>query len=78
MRQADVGSDHNLLVKTVALKFRKTKMGGKRKQRFEVEQLKDTATKNKFKTALWNKLNILQDTTALSIDAFNEAFDRSS
>ena len=73
MRQADVGSDHNLLVAKIALKLRKTKMGGKRKQRFDVEQLKDTATKNKFKIALRNKFNILQDTTAMSIDTFNEA-----
>ena len=46
MRQAGVGSDHNLLVTKIALKLKKTKMGGKRKQRFDVEQLKDTATKN--------------------------------
>ena len=58
MRQADVGSDHNLLVAKIALKLRKTKMGGKRKQRFDVEKLKDTATKNKFKIALRNKFNI--------------------
>ena len=52
MRNADVGSDHNLLVARMTLKLWNAKIGMARNQRPDISKLKDTLIKEKFKD--WN------------------------
>lgn len=73
MRNADVGSDHNLLVAKLTLKLRKTKIGSSRNRRFDVGMLTDPALKQQYNLALKNRFSILKDKTALTIDSFNNA-----
>ena len=43
--QADVGSDHNLMVAKLKLKLRKVRLGVEKKPRFGVDKLKNQDTK---------------------------------
>ena len=54
MRLADIGSDHNLLIGTLALKLRKAKTGDKKKQRFDTSKLQNPETNQQFTVALKN------------------------
>ena len=73
MRQADIGSDHNLLVAKVKLKLRKAKMGSSQNQRFDVKKLQDPQVKQEFNITLQNRFSVLQDQTRLTIADFNTA-----
>ena len=73
MRNADVGSDHNVLVAMMTLKLRNVKIGMARNQRPDVSKLQDTLIKQKFSIMLRNRFSILQDETALTVDDFNTA-----
>ena len=78
MRNADVGSDHKLLVAKMTLKQRKAKIGMTRNQRPDISKLKDTLIKDKFSIMPRNCISILQDETALTIDNFNTAMMESA
>ena len=78
MRNADIGSDHNLLVAKRTLKLRNAKIGMARNQRPDISKLKDTLIKEKFSITLWNYLSILQDETATTIDDFNTSMIESA
>ena len=71
MRNANVGSDHNLLVAKMTLKLRNAKIGMTRNQQPDNSKLKDTLIMEKFSIMLRNRFSILQDETALTIDDFN-------
>jgi endonuclease/exonuclease/phosphatase family metal-dependent hydrolase len=71
MRNADIGSDHNLLVAKVTLKLRKARIGDNRNQRYDVAKLKDPKVKEEFRLALRNRFSVLDDETALTINNFN-------
>ncbi|KAL3877467.1 hypothetical protein ACJMK2_035168 [Sinanodonta woodiana] len=73
MRNADIGSDHFLLVAKVILKLRKVRIGVSRSKRFDVDKLKNSKVKEEFSVALWNRFSALEDETALNIDNFNKA-----
>ncbi|KAL3884234.1 hypothetical protein ACJMK2_030452 [Sinanodonta woodiana] len=73
MRNADIGSDHFLLVAKVTLKLRKVRIGVSRSKRFDVDKLKNSKVKEEFSVALRNKFSTLEDETALTIDNFNKA-----
>ena len=73
MRNAHVGSDHNLLVAKMILKLKNVTIGMARNQRTGILTLKDTFIKEKFSIMIRNCLNIVQDETALTIDHFNTA-----
>ena len=73
MRQADIGSDHNLLVAKIKLKLRKAKVGKDRRQRFDVSKLQDNQTKQKFAITLKNRFSTLLEETTMTIDMFNTA-----
>ncbi|KAL3842166.1 hypothetical protein ACJMK2_020209 [Sinanodonta woodiana] len=73
MRNADIGSDHFLLVAKVTLKLRKVRIGVSRSKRFDVDKLKNSKVKEEFSVALWNRFSALEDETALTIDNFNKA-----
>ena len=61
MRNADIGSDHNLLVAKLALKLRKTKVGESKNKQFDAIRLQDQAVRTDFSVALRNRFDILQD-----------------
>ena len=71
MRNADVGSDHNLLVAKMTLRLRNAKIGTARNQRQDISRLKDTLIKEKLNIMHRNCFSILQDETALTIDDSN-------
>ena len=73
MRQADVGSDHNLLVAKVKLKLRKARKNNMQKRRFDVNKLKTPEIKHEFSVEIRNKFEILQHEAALTIDSLNQA-----
>ncbi|KAL3873607.1 hypothetical protein ACJMK2_036703 [Sinanodonta woodiana] len=73
MRNADIGSDHFLLVAKVTLKLRKVRIGVSRSKRFDVDKLKNSKVKEEFSVALRNRFRALEDETALTIDNFNKA-----
>ena len=70
MRNADVGSDHNLHVAMLTLKQRNAKIGMTGSKWPVISKLKDTLIKEKF--------IILQDETTLTIDDFNTAMMESA
>ena len=70
-RNADIGSDHNLLVAKVKIKLRKAKIASVTNQRIAIEKLKDQATRTNYCTTLRNRFNVLQNDTAMTIDSFN-------
>ena len=78
MRNADVGSDHNLSMAMMTLKHRDTKIGTSRNQRRDISKMKDIHIKEKLNIALRNRISILQDETALTIDDFNTAMMESA
>ncbi|KAL3862674.1 hypothetical protein ACJMK2_008627 [Sinanodonta woodiana] len=73
MRNADIGSDHFLLVAKVTLKLRKVRIGISRNKRFDVDKLKNSKVKEEFSVTLRNRFSALEDETALTIDNFNKA-----
>ena len=73
MRQADVGSDHNLLVAKVKLKLRQAKKKNMQNRRYDVSKLKNPQVKQEFSLELKNRFHILQNEAALTIDSFNQA-----
>ena len=73
MRQADVGSDHNLLIAKVKLKLRKARKCNMQNQRFDVNKLKIPEIKHEFSVEIRNKFEILQDDAMLTIDSLNQA-----
>ena len=74
---ADVSSDHNLLMAMMTLKLRNVKIGMARNQRPDISK-QDTLIKEKFSITLRNSLSIHQDETALTIDDFNIAMMESA
>ena len=78
MRKADVCSDHNLLVAKMTLKLRNAKIGMARNQRPDISKLKDILIKVKFSIMLGDRLSILHDETAMTIDNFNTAMMESA
>ena len=78
MRNADVGSDHNLLVARAILKLRKAQIGTARNQRPDISKLKDTLIKGKLNITLKNRFSILQDETALTTDDLNTSMIESA
>ena len=73
MRNADVDSDHKLLVARMTLKLRNAKIGMARNQRPGILWLKDTFIKEKYSIRLRDLSSILQDEAALTNDDFNTA-----
>ena len=71
-RQADVGSDHNLVVAKLKLKLRKVRLGVEKKPRFDVDKLKNPDTKKQFVLELKNRFQVLQNDTSISMDNFNK------
>ena len=78
MRNADISSDHNLLVAKITLKLRNAKIGMARNQQQDISKLKDTLIKDNFSITLKNHFSILQDETVLTIDDFNTAMMESA
>ena len=78
MRNADVGSDHNLLVALMISKLRNANIIMARNQQPDISKLKDTLIKEKFSITLRNRFCILQYETALTIDDFNTAIIESA
>ena len=76
-RQADVESDHNLVVAKLKLKLRKVRLGVEKKPRFDVDKLKNPDTKKQFVLELKNCFQILQNDTSISIDSFNKILSES-
>ena len=76
-RQADVGSDHNLVVAKLKLKLRKVRLGEEKKPRFDVDKLKNPETKKQFVLELKNRFQVLQNDTSISIDSFNKILSES-
>ena len=60
MRNADVGSDHNLLVAKLTLNLRKTKVGESKNKQFDAIRLQDRAVRRDFNVALKNRFDIFQ------------------
>ena len=73
MRHADVGSDHNLVTAKIRIKLRKARIGDKRKQKLDIEKLKNPRIKEEFGIELRNKFSALQDETTMSLAEFNVA-----
>ncbi|KAL3877907.1 hypothetical protein ACJMK2_035549 [Sinanodonta woodiana] len=71
MRNADIGSDHFLLVAKVTLKLRKVRIGVSKSKRFDVVKLKHSKAKDEFRVALMNGFSALEDETALTTENFN-------
>ena len=65
MRNADVGSDLNLLVAKITLKLRNAKIGMARNQRPDISRLKE-----KSGITLRNRFSILQEKTILTINDY--------
>ena len=78
MRNADVGSDRNLLVANMTLNLRNAKIGIARNQRPDTSRLKDTFIKEKISITHRNRFSILQEETALNIDDLNTAMMESA
>ena len=78
MRNADVGSDHDMLVAKMTLKLRNKKIGKVKNQRMNISKLKDTHNKEKFNITLRNRISIPQDETAMTTDDFNTAMMESA
>ena len=78
MRNADVSSNHNLLVAKMTLKQRNAKIRTARNQRLDISKLKDTHIKEKFNITLNNCFSIHQDEMAMTIDDFNTAMMESA
>lgn len=70
---ANIGSDHYLLIGKLYLKLRKVKVGEQRHPYFNVDELKDSATQQKFIIALKNKFSVLTDDIPILITNFNQA-----
>ena len=58
-RQADVGSDHNLVVATVKLKLWKNKQGAERNRQYDSTKLKDQEKRKEFCITLQNRFSAL-------------------
>ena len=78
MRNADIGSEHKLLVAKMTLVLRNAKIGMARNQRPDISKLKDTLIKEKLSIPLRNRFSILKDETAMTIDDFNTAMMESA
>ena len=86
MRNADVGSDHYLLLAIMTLKPRNAKIEMVRNQRPDISKKKDKLIKenfsithrNRFSITLRNRFSILQDETDLTTDDFNIAMMESA
>ena len=78
MRNADVGSHHNLLMAKMTLKLRNAKIGIPRNQQPDISMLNDTLIMEKISIKLRNSFSILQDEAALTIDDFNNAMMESA
>ena len=77
-RQADVGSDHNLLIAKLSLKLRKARIAYSRNQRFDTNKLKDPKVKQGFSIALRNRFSLLQQDTEMTINSFNKAINEAA
>ena len=75
-READIGSDHVLVVASVSL--RKPKRGEERQQRFYTAKLKNSNTEKSFKLELKNRFHVLQDEQEMNIDSFNQVLTETS
>ena len=78
VRNADVSSDHYLLVIKMTLRLRNAKIGTARNQRPDISKLRDTLMKEKLEFTLRNCFSILQDETTFTIDNFNTAIMKSA
>ena len=72
-READVGSDHNLVIGTIALKLRRAKPTEKRQPRFDASKLRDSETCGKLPVEIRKRFSVLEGEQELDIAAFNEA-----
>ena len=77
-READIGSDHVLVVATVSLKLRKTKRGEERQQRFDTAKLNNSNTEKASKLELKNRFHALQEEQEINIDSFNQVLTETS
>jgi endonuclease/exonuclease/phosphatase family metal-dependent hydrolase len=75
-RQADVGSDHNLLVATLRLKLRKAKIGEERKRQYNSTALKDLNKRKEFHLTLKNRFSALAEESTPSIETFTQAIQQ--
>ena len=78
MRNADVGSDHNMHMAKMTLKLWNAKIGMASNQRPDISWLLDTLIKEKLNITLRNRFSILRDETAMTIDFFNTAMKESA
>ena len=59
-RGDDVGSDHTLVIGTIALKLRRAKLAEKRQPRFDVSKFRDSETCGKFQVEIRKPLQCAQ------------------
>ena len=77
-RGADVGSDHTLVIGTIALKLRRAKPTEKRQPRFGASKFRDSETCGKFQVEKRNRFTVLEDEQELDIAAFNKVLTDAS
>jgi sorting nexin-29 len=70
-RQADIGSDHNLVVAELGLKLRRVKLGEMKTRRYDTAKLKTAA--KEFSLVLQNRFSVLETSEDTSIEGFNQA-----
>ena len=62
-----MGSNHNLVIGTIALKLRRAKPTEKRQSRFDVSKFRDSETCGKFHIEIRNRFSVLEDQQELDI-----------
>ena len=67
-----MGSDHTLVIGTIALKLRRAKLTEKRQPRFDVSKFRDSETCGKSQVEIRNRFSVLEDEQELDIVAFNK------
>jgi len=73
MRNADVGSDHSLLIGKLQLKLRNAKVGKKCHPRLDVVKLNDPNIRELFSVAIREKLKSIQTESSFTMSSFNHA-----